>query len=192
MVDSAVVVAVITSLFGLLGAMIGGYSLYKQVTKKAETDIQLSANTTAIEAARTEAIAKAEVVKSSTEAKSTELKSMIELVVDQVKELRDENKDQRAEMNAIRKDSDDTRLRLDACLEEKSKMQSQLADMEIARREDKAMMTEIRNQLEKHRALYEAATAQISGTVAYKKGQVPDRRKETVKIENATIKGEKK
>lgn len=175
--DSGLVLAgqIIVSLFGLIGGAFGAWSLYRQVVKKTEAETKISDNTKAIEAIKSTAIEKAQTVKAETEAETKRLDAILDLVVKQIENLQEENKDQRKEMNDIRAGGDITRARLDTCLEDKATLQAQIRDLEISRREDKVMLRNLQ-------ANHEKLQKQLSN----------GRPKGKVKIENATIEGEKK
>lgn len=177
-VDAQVVVAVITGLFGLIGGIVGAVSLYKQVSKKADTDLNISNAAHKMDAMKTEAISKAEAIKAQSESEARRIDSMIDLAMKRIEGLEDENKSQRTEMTTIRISNDETRNKLDVCLSEKAKNEIE-ANRRIAALESKITKLEEGDEMARKYLLMEDKIMHKQ-----KNGKV--------KIENATIEGEKK
>lgn len=176
--DNQLLITIFGGLFGLAGAIASGVLIIKQIKVKGEAQRLETTTVQSFETLKDQALAKAESVKAETDAETKRLDAIINLVVKQVENLQEENKGQRQEMIAIREGGEATRAKLDLCLDEKAKessrLHTQITDLELARREDKAMMTAMQKELEKQKAMYEAVEQQIKGRV---------------KIEDATIEG---
>lgn len=170
MSDVTTVLLLVLGPTGIVAAAITGYFGWKQTRKTSD-------NTKEIEVVKTTALSKAETVKVEAEAETKRLDAVIDLIVTQVENLQQENKDQRREMSDIRAGTDATRARLDMCLEEKAKesaaLHSQITDMEIARREDKAMIRDLQKKVE-----------QLTGHV--QNGLLPETKKDSKIKDNDT------